>query len=303
MNEMVYIVLVNYNSWQDTIECIESLKKMTYLSFKIIVVDNASFDNRAFELQRQYDDIVVIRNNENLGFAGGNNIGINIAIKSGATYIWLLNNDTEVHPESLKELVASANQYEMALIGGKVYKYGTESDIWYDGGVINWWKGKPYHIHIHKKDNGFVKKPCNTEWISGCSMFAISELFAQYPMNEHFFLYFEDVDFCCKLREAGVPLIVIPGGIVWHKSSASVSKTSHIQFYYSVRNNLYFMKKYGALYHKLYYYPYFIIRTLLFSLKFYLRGVRNKDYNKKMLGKAYLKGLIDFFNKKRGKLV
>ncbi|SFM05353.1 glycosyltransferase family 2 protein [Pelosinus propionicus] len=301
MNEMVYIILVNYNSWQDTVECIESLKQMTYRSFKIIVVDNASSDNSAFELKK-LKDVILINSMENLGFAGGNNIGIDIAIKNGATYIWLLNNDTVAHPESLKELVESASQYKLALLGGKVYKYGTESDIWYDGGDINWWKGKAYHTHIHLKDNNFVKKPCNTEWISGCSMFASTKLFEQYRMDEHFFLYFEDVDYCYKLHQAGIPLIVIPGGVVWHKTSSSVSKTSYIQFYYSIRNNLYFMQRYGALRYKVYYYPYFIARTVLFSIKYFLRGILYKDDTKKMLGKAYMKGLSDFLRRKEGKL-
>ncbi len=303
MNEMVYIILVNYNSWQDTVECIESLKKMKDVLFKIVIIDNASSDNSVSELERKYDDVIIISNKENVGFAGGNNIGIDMAVNNGAKYIWLLNNDTVVHPESLKELVASVGQYELALIGGKVYKYGTGCDIWYDGGAINWWKGKAYHTHIHLKDNGFVTEPCSTEWISGCSMFALAKLFEQHRMDEKFFLYFEDVDYCCKLRQAGIPLIVIPGGVVWHKTSASVRKTSYIQFYYSIRNNLYFMQSHGALYHKFYFYLYFIVRTLIFSMKYFLRGIIKKDDNLKMLGKAYLKGLVDFFRRKYGKLV
>jgi len=302
MSEKVYIILVNYNSWQDTIECVESLNKMTYRHFKIIIVDNASQDSSVAELRKRLPDVTLVANNENLGFAGGNNIGIDIALAEKAKYIWMLNNDTIAHPRSLTELVEFADQQKLALIGGKVYKYGTQNDIWYDGGAINWWKGKAYHTHIHLKDQGFVDKPCKTEWISGCSMFASAKLFEQHRMDERFFLYLEDVDYCYKLRKAEIPLIVIPGGLVWHKTSASVSKTAFVQHYYFVRNNMYFMQKYADFWHKIYYYPYFISRTVVFYLKYILKGLVKNDENKKLEGRAYLKGLVDFLHGKHGKL-
>ncbi|MEN6414737.1 MAG: glycosyltransferase family 2 protein [Veillonellales bacterium] len=299
---MVYIILINYNSWQDTLECLASLKQLTFLNYKIIIIDNASQDESVQQISRNYPDAVIISSQENLGFAGGNQLGIDFALKEGAKYIWLLNNDTVVHKESLTELVHNAESFPLALLTNKIYKYGTERDIWYCGGDIHWWKGKPFHIRMHQQDDQFAKQPYATTWISGCSMFAKAELFQNYHMDKRYFLYFEDVEFCEQLKKGGISLFVIPKSIIWHKTSASIGKMSHIQAYYSVRNNMYFVSKQANLIHKVVYFPYFIVRTLIFSLRYRLRGWKNKDSLKSMVGKAYWRGLIDFFCGKYGKL-
>lgn len=109
MNKQTHIILVNYNGYKDTIECIKSLKNLKYNNYKIIIVDNASSDNSINELNQYVSkNIILLKSDKNIGFSGGNNIGIRYAIDNGAEYIMLLNNDTEVEPNFLEYMINAA---------------------------------------------------------------------------------------------------------------------------------------------------------------------------------------------------
>ncbi|BBB91613.1 MAG TPA: glycosyltransferase family 2 protein [Methylomusa anaerophila] len=298
---MVYIILVNYKSCHDTLECLTSLYQLNDRQFKVIVIDNASDDGSVERISEAFPQVTIMANFDNLGFAAGNRIGIEKALQEGAAHIWLLNNDTVVQPDSLELLRHYANQYEVALLSGKIYKYGTDREIWFCGADINWRKGKPFHIHMHEKDKQMLSEPYTSLWLSGCCMFAKAKVFFQYPMDERYFLYFEDVDYCMRLNRKGIPLLVVPQAVIWHKKSASVSNNAHIQAYYSVRNNLYFMEKYAKIKYKIRYYPYFIIRSLLFSIRHLVRGFIKRNSSLVRLGNAYWQGVVDYFMRKQGK--
>src|SRR5664279_2479168 len=99
--KLTYIILLNWNGWQDTIACVESCRKLSYPNFRILIVDNGSTDNSEAILRERLPDIELLQTGANLGFAGGNNVGIRHALAQGADYVWLLNNDTVVDAEAL----------------------------------------------------------------------------------------------------------------------------------------------------------------------------------------------------------
>lgn len=303
---MVYIILINYQGWADTIECVESLQKSTYQEFRVVIVDNQSPDGSVAILSRHFKQepkVKIISNNQNSGFSGGNNLGIEYAVKMGAQYIWLLNNDTVVDPNSLQQLVDYAKSAAKVLFGGRVYLFGQKEKLWFAGGTVNWWKGRARHIdEDHNSARAFFTTPQQTEWISGCSMFARAEVFAKCRLDERYFLYFEDVDYAVKLRKAGISLMVVPDGNVWHKNSSTMKKMNGINVYYGTRNNMIFMKRHAKWRYKVYFFPYFTIRTFIIGFRQFLKGLAKNDDSLKTRGKYFIKGISDFYLGREGKL-
>ena len=154
MEPLVYIILINYNGFKDTVECIQSLKRISYTNYRILVVDNCS------PKQPDREDIEYIKENSiwidgkyNRGFSGGNNLGIKYALEHGADYILLLNNDTTVEPDFLKLLVETAgSRPDAGLICGKILYYTDPDRIWFAGGSFNERTAMPCH-HLNDEIN------------------------------------------------------------------------------------------------------------------------------------------------------
>src|SRR4030042_3841159 len=195
MNPKVYIIILNWNGCNDTIECIESLKSVTYPNFSVVVVDNASSDNSIDVIPRKYRDIAFIEVKKNMGFAGGNNIGIKYALEHGADYILLLNNDTTVEPNFLTELVRTAEtDNKVGILGPKIYFYSEPVRIWFGGGKLNWLRKKGTHLDYLKIDNKNLapEKPKLKKFITGCCLLIKKDVVKRLGlMSEDYFLYYE----------------------------------------------------------------------------------------------------------------
>ncbi|RUS45284.1 glycosyltransferase family 2 protein [Cohnella sp. AR92] len=251
---LVGVVLVNFNGHNDTMECLKSLKKLTYLAVKIYVVDNGSketpealfrkakglFDEQNLELMSLKD---------NLGFAGGNNIGIRKAISDGAQYIWLLNNDTVVDEESLGHLVLMLeNNERCGIVGSKIYFYGTNK-IWFAGGTINRF-GIPHHRRYCEVDyqSSLDEEKVPIDYITGCSLLARSEMINEIGLlDEDFFLYYEDTEYCRRAVRLGWGLEYQPKSLIWHKVNASTKSKLRdpipLLDYYDIRNSILFVRR------------------------------------------------------------
>lgn len=238
-NKSIYIILVNYNGLRDTKDCIESIKHSTYENYKIVVVDNCSPNDDAQKLKGDYDDIILINNKENEGFAKANNRGIDIAIQNGADYVMLLNNDTIVEADFLEKMIDTAQKLAADLLTCKIMYNYDRSKIWYGGGKIDWNKG--YGVHYISDE---LKKNSEIEFASGCCMLLARRIIEKLKLPEDYFMYFEDVDYCVKLRENGFHIYYTPFIKLYHKVSASAGVESPFFVYYWNRNRLIFMKKY-----------------------------------------------------------
>jgi len=167
MNPRVFIIILNWNNWLDTFECLESLKNNDYPNYEVVIVDNGSDEKP----QSPNPDIKIIYNKENLGFSEGNNVGIKYALEHGADYVLLLNNDTVVSNDFLSKLVKAAeSNEEIGMVGSKIYFYDQKDRIWFAGGKVNWLYNKGTMRGYNEIDKGQYDLPeiQETDYLTGC---------------------------------------------------------------------------------------------------------------------------------------
>ena len=230
----VSIIILNWNGLEDTIECLESLKKITYPNYEVIVVDNASQGDDVRNLREKFGDYIhIIRNDSNYGFAEGNNVGIRYGLNnSNPAYFLLLNNDTVVAPDFLDELIKVArSDSEIGIVGPKIYYYdfnGRKDVIWSAGGKIEWWRRWIYHgIGSNDDDLPQYQNVADVDWISGAAMMIRASIIQELSLlDSHYFLGNEDVEYCLKVRQRGFRIVYVPTARVWHKVGISRNKVN-----------------------------------------------------------------------------
>lgn len=276
-NPLVYIILLNYNGYKDTIECVESLERITYSNYKIIIVDNASSDESEIILKEKFSQHIYIQTGSNLGFAGGNNVGIEYALKNGADYVCLLNNDTIVERDFLEPLVENAEKDKyIGVVSGKICYYNEPNKIWFAGGSINPWTGITKHFKLNQIDKGKENVQITTGYVTGCLMLVKREVIINVGMmNDKYFLYYEETDWNVRIRRYGYKIIVDYRSKIYHKISASTSKVSNLTTYYFIRNRHYFVNSnYGTI-SKLF--IFIVIRYILLKKALKAWALRDKD--------------------------
>ena len=245
MTPKVFIIVLNWNGNQDTIECIHSLRKISYPRYEIVIVDNGSTDGSEEILRNSFPDIKLIQTGENLGFAEGNNVGIRYALDNEADYALILNNDTTVDEAFVTELVNTAeSDRSIGIVSSKIYFYDRPDVLWYAGAVLDLKTGKSKHIGYNKKDVGQYDTMRETDRACGCSMM-ISRRACEAAglMDAAYFCYGEEADWSLRVREAGYKVVFVPASKVWHKiSSATGGAGTGYYLYYSVRNHLHLVK-------------------------------------------------------------
>lgn len=291
----VGIVLVNYNGKNYNEECIDSILKSTYKNIEVIVVDNASSDNSVKILKEKYsNDIIVVETGLNLGFSGGNNVGIKLALEKKCDFILLLNNDTVISEDMIEVMLKSSIINEYAVISPKIYYYDNKKVIWSAGADMIWKKGIPAQRGIDEVDEGQYDIECNVEIATGCCLLIHKNIIHRVGfLPDDYFLYYEDTDYTTKIVRDGYKLLYIPSAKMYHKVSASTGGEESFNYiYYNTRNRLLFNKKYNSK-NKLTYTFYFYITRLLKIIKWLF--VKRID-----LIKATLKGISDYNNNKFG---
>lgn len=251
----VGIVIVNYNGEAYQNECMRSLYKMEMQDFEVVVVDSASSDNSIKKLREEFPQVHIIEMEENVGVAAGNNIGIDFFRKKKAEYILLLNNDIEVDTKLLTYLVEQAS--EQTVVVPKIYYFEPSNMFWFAGGALDWKKELASHWGWQQTDNGQFDKIKKITYSPTCCMLIHTSIFDVVGLiDETYFMYYDDTDFCARLEQAGIDILYVPNAKLWHKvSSSSGGSESKVCIYYMNRNQLYYMKKYRkkvTLYAKLY---------------------------------------------------
>jgi len=262
---LVYIVMVNFNGYKDTIEGLESMKNVHYDNYKMVIVDNGSQDNSIerlvewaernsldFELieaeciiNSKYEvekKIVFIRSKKNGGYAYGSNLGIKLAIVNGADYILVMNNDIVVSPDFLEPLVEMCERDDtIGIVSGKIYFYNKPNVIWSNGGAFNKWTGKLEHFNFNEFDIGQLPQK-EISFLSGCMWLIPRQVFEKIGLiNEEYFMYMEDLEFCYRVLKSGYKLAVNPESKIWHKIGSSVGLWSKLGAYWTGRNKIKFI--------------------------------------------------------------
>ena len=243
----VYIILVNWNGLNDTLECIASLKNLDFTNYKIVVVDNGSLEDPTNALDA---DVIILKTYQNLGFAEGNNVGIRYALAKGADAIWLLNNDTVVKPDALSAFVNQMDQ--SSIMGSKLMCYHERDHFDHLGGLWNSQRGYFDLIAVGEKDTGQYDKPLSIDYVCGASLFAKRQVFEAVGMLEpRFFLYWEESDWCWRAKKKGFTTMTCPQSTVYHKGSASMVGGKPFQTYYDWRGRLLWIKRHCSKKEKL----------------------------------------------------
>ncbi len=259
----VSIIILNWNGLQNTIECLESLKKVTYHNCEITVVDNGSKGDDVRSLRDRYgNNVHIVANDRNYGFCEGNNIGIRASLHQEADYLLLLNNDTVVAPNFLAELVkAAVDHNNTCIVNPKIYNYTEPDKLQFAGGKISYLKGRLYNIGLNEVDAGQHDQVKESEFATGCAMLIPKDLLAKVGLfDSSYFVYFEDVDFSVRVREAGYKIIYAPKAKIWHKGTAATGGyLNAIAYYYYVRNAIRFVLKHGRWWQRLVFLAYFLL--------------------------------------------
>ena len=301
MKKKLFISILDYNGKKNTIKCLQSVDKINTdgIDTTLIVIDNASKDPlHNEELKTTNIPVVLITNKENLGFAGGHNVGMQYALDHNADFVLLLNNDTEVNKNFMTELVKVAIENDsVGAVGSKIYfakghefhkdRY-EEKDrgrvFWYAGGISDWNNVYGLHRGVDLVDVGQFDSIEETDFASGCSILLSAKALKEVGLfDDRYFLYYEDGDLQERIKRAGYKIFYAPASILWHINAASSGGSgSPLQDYYISRNRMLFGFLYAPLKTK--------FALLRESLKIILSG---REWQKK--------GVRDFYLKKFGK--
>jgi hypothetical protein len=319
MDQKVSIIILNWNGWKDTIECLESVYQMEYNNYNVILVDNGSEDesinmirkycsgdleiksnffdynihNKPLDLieyskieaeslsvENSFSDdlklnnkLILIKNDNNYGFSEGNNIGIKFSVETlNPDYILLLNNDTIIDKNSLKELVSYAcNNKGVGIVGPTVYYYDDPEKVAYIGHNVNLCSGR-----ISDPEN-IPSVPLKIDFVVGCGLLIKTEVIKNIGMlDQAYFLYYEDVDLCLRTRKSGYDVFYVPSSKIWHKIPLKENR-SLTSYYYGNRNSFLLIKKNRESLHKFLCYTRLIINKSILSLYLLIKGKRKES--------------------------
>ncbi len=351
----VAIIILSWNGWQDTVECLESLQKIDYPCYEIIVVNNGSTDDsmemirkwaegsmpidtkfvsfnhtskpvRCIQYERELAEeggdrrekefdklppnrkLTIICTRENLGFAGGNNVGIRYALRKGDfNYFLILNNDTVVAPDFLTRMVQTGETGEkLGIIGGRIYYYDNPQRIWYGGGRMDLRKALSYHEYYKKTEAELereinlkrLEKVAEATFITGCLMLIRKELLEDVGLlREDYFLSVEDTDFCYRALKKHWQMRINLEAKIWHRVAPSKGgEASSVNTYYKTRNRLFFaFENIEGIERKLVFLFFFIFSSLIRMSVWAISG-------RMQVVKGTVIGVRDFIRGRRGKV-
>jgi GT2 family glycosyltransferase len=292
---LVVCILLNFHRRDDTVDCVHSLLKSTYPNIEIIVLDICSGDETAQMLRELFPDIEVIELVDNRGYAGNNNIGIRAAREKDGKWIFLLNEDTIIHHDTIMRLVQAGEEDEkIGILGPMVYHHNEPTVIQSAGGRLGS-RWESIHLEANKVDQGLLQSVRQVDWISGCAIMVRSEMIDQVGLlDENFFCYWEETEWCLRARKAGWLVVQDPIAKLWHKGVQRNYSPSPIITYYSTRNRFLTMSLHRAPW-KAWVFAYGEVFRTLISW-----SVRPKWRTKRAHRDAIWQGLIDFLRRKWG---
>ncbi len=298
----VIILLLNWNGKADTLECLASLQKLTYPHFQVLIVDNGSNDDSVAVIRAKHPDIPILETNENLGFAGGNNVGIEWALRHLAEWILLLNNDTIVAPDLIEAFLSAAQEHPKAkILGAKILRYDHPKTIEHLGGFWN-----PHIAEFHCPEAGQTDHPYfnmqKADYVCGAALFmhrSVPETIGLLEPN--FFLLWEETDFCCRSRKAGLEVWTAPDARVWHKGSSSFVGGKPHMYYFWWRSRLLWIERNCSVQERKQIYSKVIIPEIWkLSRHCLLKFLFSSDRAKLQRYKAGCAGVIDYFRGRFG---
>ena len=252
MNSSVYILVLTFNRWNETRECLASVYASDAANARVVVMDNGSTDETLDALPREFPQVHLIQNPTNLGYAEGNNVGLRYALEQDAEFAVVLNNDVVVARDWLVPLMeAAVRESDAAFLGPLVYHASEPNVIQSAGGMLprDW---HSYHRGANDIDRQQFSKveAVEVDWLTGCTVLARCAALREIGLlDPAFYMYGEDIDWCVRATRAGYRVLFVPQAHVWHKGVQRDYTPSPYVTYYSARNELQLIRKHhgGAL--------------------------------------------------------
>lgn len=272
---LVAIILVNWNGFAYTKACLASLEKVNNPAFQVVLVDNASQEPEGEQLKALFPQVHLIANSENLGFTGGNNVGIRYALAQGFDQVLLLNNDTLVDPDFLTPLQACLQKPGYGAAQPLICFAQDPETLWSAGGKWNSLLGRAITLGDRAPLSSYQSKSTELDWATGCCMLVSREVLLQVGLlPEPYFAYFEDVEWSLRIRKAGFKIRLAENSKIYHEAGAA-SKKQHAEgtlspkvFYFHVRNQLFLLREQRVVLG----FAYHLIRFKLWVVYFLIRG-------------------------------
>lgn len=262
----VYAIILNYNNFEQARDAIDSLRSESTIA-EIILVDNASDDGSYERLQEEFSNtgkVRFFRNGENSGFSAGNNTGIKYALSSGADYIFLLNNDAEIHRGAVDSMVEHLEKRPGAGMAGPRIFYDGSECVWHGGGDFNYLRTGPVNPEGGKHPRKLNNTARRVGFLTMCAILIDCSVFENIGLlDEDYTFYMEDLDFSMRAERAGYDLLYVPDAVASHKiENIATDRTSPFVLYHRARSRMIFLRKHFS-------YPYltyaFLIHILVFT--------------------------------------
>lgn len=243
MQPKIGVVILNYKVKELTLACIKSVFASDYPNLQIIVVDNNSQDGIENKI-KNFKEIIFIQSGKNLGYTGGNNIGIKKALQEGSDLVFILNPDTEIKKDTISKLYKGLEEYKADIANPKIY-FTNSDKLWFAGAIFDKANVLGSHKGVDQEDTGQFDVSSEMGSCTGAALLVRSNVFEKVGLfDERYFLYYEDADFAFRAKKMGFKIMYIPQAIVYHQNAKSTGLGSSLQDYFITRNRMLFASKF-----------------------------------------------------------
>jgi GT2 family glycosyltransferase len=248
----ILILILTWNGRELTEACLDSVLRLEGPACDVLVVDNASSDDTVAALAARYGDrIAVVRNERNLMFAGGMNVGLQRAIDAGYEFVLLLNNDVVLDAAMARELAAALDaDARIAAAGPKIYYFDRPDLLWFAGGELSLWRGWSRHRGLRATDRGQYDVSCDVDYLTGCALMVRTAALRDVGLlDTGYSMYAEDADWSFRARARGWRLVYAPRARLWHRVSASAGARSTFKMKRRIASQWRFLRRHARWYH------------------------------------------------------
>jgi GT2 family glycosyltransferase len=239
---VLWVVVVTWNNADEIRRCLEDLQRQSYAALHVIVIDNGSTDGTVDAIRSQFADVALIALKHNYGFARAVNLGIQRALQGGADYVLLLNPDTHLESNVLAGLASPMRaRPRLGISSPKIYLRDNTTRLWGIGGTVD--SGGVRFIGMEQLDAPYYES-VRLNFVLGCAMLIRAQVFRDIGLvDERFFVFYEEIDFCLRAQAAGWDIALIPSVHIHHEGGTSTKGKSEFRWFHLARSRMVFLRK------------------------------------------------------------